>query len=348
MPAEEQKERAALPRDVGLLTRLACAELKRAGVEREPLLQKAGLTARQVDDRDAWLSVQRESAFLELAAAALNDPFLGFHLARKLDLREVGLLHYLMASADIFGDALRRAARYSTTRIEGTLVKYRSNGDVTISYEHLGVPRHLDRHQIESRVTGLVREARHLTGRNVSPLSVKFIHHRGENLSELNAFFGTDVEFGADVDELAFAAAVEDMPVVSADPYLHRLLLRYCEEALAQRRSSVHTLRAEVENAIATLLPHGQVRADGIARRLGTSERTLARRLASEGLTFTTILNELKLDLARRHVQDSSLSISQIAWLLGYQEVSAFNHAFKRWTGTTPRKMRAQQNIISH
>ncbi len=66
------------------------------------------------------------------------------------------------------------------------------------------------------------------------------------------------------------------------------------------------------------------------------------RRLASEGLSFGEILAELRADLARRYLKDEELAISQIAWLLGYQEVSAFTHAFKRWTGKTPREVRAQ------
>ena len=81
---------------------------------------------------------------------------------------------------------------------------------------------------------------------------------------------------------------------------------------------------------------------DVIASRLGLSQRTLARRLARDGLNFTEVMDELRADLAKRHLEDSRLSISQIAWLVGYQEVSAFTHAFKRWTGMTPRQMRSR------
>jgi AraC-like DNA-binding protein len=103
---------------------------------------------------------------------------------------------------------------------------------------------------------------------------------------------------------------------------------------------------SDIENAIASLLPHGKASVDEVARKLGMSRRTLARRLASEGLTFRSVLNQLRFDLAQRHIKDSALSISQIAWLLGYQEVSALTHAFKRWTGSTPRGMRARQGLV--
>ncbi len=89
-------------------------------------------------------------------------------------------------------------------------------------------------------------------------------------------------------------------------------------------------------------MPHGKARAQEIARRLGLSHRTLARRLADEGLSFSQVLDELKLDLARRYLDDG-LPISRIAWLLGYREVSAFTHAFKRWTGQSPKQSRARE-----
>jgi AraC-like DNA-binding protein len=68
------------------------------------------------------------------------------------------------------------------------------------------------------------------------------------------------------------------------------------------------------------------------------SQRSLARHLSNEGLNFSQLLNELRLELAKRYLTDEQLSVSHVAWLLGYQEVAAFSHAFKRWTGKTPTK----------
>ena len=97
-----------------------------------------------------------------------------------------------------------------------------------------------------------------------------------------------------------------------------------------------------VENAVVPLLPHGKAQTSEIARQLGVSQRTFARRLSQEGLTFSELLDSLRSDLAHRHLADQDLAISQIAWLLGYREVGAFSHAFKRWTGKTPGKARAE------
>jgi AraC-like DNA-binding protein len=127
---------------------------------------------------------------------------------------------------------------------------------------------------------------------------------------------------------------------VSGDPHLNSLLVKFCEEALSERAAARGSLRRDLENAIVLLLPHGKAQVDEVATRLGMSRRTLGRRLASEGLTFASVLADLRVDLAKRQLRDGSLAISQIAWLLGYREVSAFTHAFKRWTGKTPREVR--------
>ena len=77
------------------------------------------------------------------------------------------------------------------------------------------------------------------------------------------------------------------------------------------------------------------------------SERTLGRRLTDEGLNFTEILQHLRRDLAIRYLDDRRLRVSKIAWLLGFQQVSAFTHACKRWTGRTPRQMRKAAAVMS-
>ena len=334
-----------MPSAGGVMSRLAYARLERAGIAPAPLLKKAGITVHQIEDRSARLNSQGQIRFLALAADQLKDPFLGLHLARDFDLREIGLLHYVLTSSATIGDALRRVVRYSQTANEGVSLRHiESKDEISIVFRYVGVVRHSDRQQMEFWVTTVVRSCRELIGRHLVPHRVTVVHHRMENPSELNELLGTTVVFGAEADTIVLPRAIKDMPVVTADPYLNDLLVAYCEEALAKHRLGGGGTPSDVENAIASLLPHGMARVEEVARKLGMSRRTLARRLASEGSTFSDVLKRLRFDLAQRHIADSTLSISQIAWLLGYREVSAFTHAFKRWTGKTPREMRAREN----
>ncbi len=256
----------------------------------------------------------------------------------------MGALYYVAASSETLGEALQRAARYSSIGNEGLSLKYFEKDDVRVTFDYVGIARHSDRHQIEFFMTVLVRLCRQLTGLRLLPSLTRLAHRRSnQGSSELAAYFGGHITFGARADELTFIGGIKDIAVASADPYLNELLVANCEQALAHRPTNRGTFRSAVENAIVPLLPHGKVRASEIAARLGLSQRTSARRLALEGATFSEVLENLRGDLARRYLSDPDLSISRIAWLLGYQEVSAFTHAFKRWTGKTPREAQARQ-----
>jgi AraC-like DNA-binding protein len=185
-------------------------------------------------------------------------------------------------------------------------------------------------HASPTFATVLLRIAREITGTALRPIRVTFVHRRCATSRHLDAYFGCEIAFGSERDALVFRPETADLPLIGADPYLHDLLVAYCDVALANLARPAGTLRTRVENATIPLLPHGKARAGEVARALGLSLRTLARRPAADGLTFAGILRELRGDLARHYLQDSSLSISEIAWLLGFQEVSAFTNAFKR------------------
>jgi AraC-like DNA-binding protein len=220
------------------------------------------------------------------------------------------------------------------------VVRYREQNELIINLSYAGVPRHSDRHQIEFCVFAALRLCRVLAGQNLVPQHFWISHHRSGTNSEMARFAGTAVTFGATSDEFALNANARELPLVHADPYLNNILLKYCEAALVDRRGNESQLRIRVENAISSLLPHGRVVVDDVAHSLGMSKRTLGRKLADEGLHFTEILQQMRRDLALRYLDDRKLHVSKIAWLLGFNEVSAFTHTFKRWTGKTPREMR--------
>jgi AraC-like DNA-binding protein len=335
-----EQDLASIPTAQGGLSRLAIARLKTAGVPLEPLLRRVGLTPEVIADPEERLSVRSQITLLEQAAVALTDDYLGFTLARDFDPRDLGLLYYVVASSQTLGDALKRVARYSHITNEALVVQYREGNSLIISLSYSGVPRHLDRHQIEFCMFAALRLCRMLTGSNLVPQHFCISHHRSGPNSELKRFVGTAVEFGAATDEFALDANAHELPLIHADPYLNNLLLKYCEAAVTGRRDNVSQLRTRVEDLISSLLPHGRVAVDDVARSLGMSKRTLTRKLADEGLNFTEILQQLRRDLAVRYLDDRKLHVSKIAWLLGFNEVSAFTHTFKRWTGKTRSQMR--------
>jgi AraC-like DNA-binding protein len=324
-----------IPMTAGVVAREAYSRMKASGLALQPLLHKAGITRYQIENRSTRLRVSDQIQFLNLVSSALRDDLLGFHLGERVELRKLGLFYYVLASSETLVEVFSRAARYISILNEGVVQACVEGRQVGIAGHYAGVSRHLDRHQTEFWAVVMLRMVRKLAGIQMPARRVRMVHVRPGS-SELNRAFGCKVEFGSKADEITFAGSARRLPVVNADSYLNRLLLTYCEDAVAHRSRGRESARSTVENAIAPVLPHGGARAGGVARRLGVSQRTLARRLAAEGLTFSGVLSDLKRDLALRYLAEKELTVSQIAWLLGYQGVGAFSHAFKRWTGKAP------------
>jgi AraC-like DNA-binding protein len=299
------------------------------------------LTTQQIKNSSVRIGARNQIKLLNLVADALKDEYLGVRLAQAYDLRELGLLYYVPASSDTFSEALKRVARYSTIHNDGVCITYCESKDISIKFDYVGVARLYDRHQIEFFVTTLIRLYRQLTGRHLSPSRIRLKHRRDEFSSEFTAFLGCDVAFGHDVDEITYSKSAACSPLVSADPYLSALLLTYCDEILSSRGVISSPWKLKVENACVPLLPHGHAQVIRICEQLGVSRRTLARRLADENITFAKLLDNLRFKLAKRYLREPHLPISEIAWLLGYREISSFNHAFKRWTGKNPGQARA-------
>jgi AraC-like DNA-binding protein len=334
----------SVPSATGGIARLACARLEETGKDPAVILSKAGVTPEVARDPAIRMEVRTQIKLLQLAAEELQDDLLGFRLARDFDLREIGLTYYVMASSERLADALRNAERYSRIMNEGIRLRIDlQNGGATIALDYVDVDRDSDRHQVEFWLVTLVRICRRVTEGRLAPSRLKMRHFRNGTPAEFRAFFGSDVEFGADADAISFPAPLASLPVVGRDEHLNELLRRYAEEALAHKPRERPLVRSKVEEVLPKLLPHGKATAAEVARRLGLSTRTLSRKLGEEGTSFAEILDQLRAVLAKRYLGDETLHVSGIAWLLGYREVSSLTHAFKRWTGMTPRRFRCDE-----
>jgi len=331
----------SIPSATGGIARLACARLRELGNDVAAVLAEVGARPEQVNDDAIRLEVPKQIRILELASEELQDGLLGFHLARNFDFREIGLVYYVIASSERLADALLNGKRYCTIMNEGVRLNVKlDDRAAAIALDYVDVDRQSDRHQIEFWLVTMVRICRQVTDTRLAPRHLRIRHRRDETPAEMRRFFGCDVEFGAASDEIIFPAPVASLPIVGSDNYLNDLLLRYAEEALADRPQERASLRSAVERVLPQLLPHAKASASNVAQKLAFSTRTLSRKLHDAGVAFTEILEETRAALAKRYLAERDLPVSEIAWLLGYVEVSSFTNAFKRWTGMTPRQFR--------
>jgi AraC-like DNA-binding protein len=175
-----------------------------------------------------------------------------------------------------------------------------------------------------------------------------FTHARNSGLKEIHRILRCPIKFVQATDSWVLPNRFMELPVISKDSRLLQILKARGDDLLSERRSAVG-LRSLAEDKLLSLLSAGRVQAERVANQLGMSERSFRRRLADEGTTFGEVLDRLRYRLAVRYLEDEHVSLKQIAWLLGYSELGAFSHAFKRWTGTSPRqaRMRSTSTLTS-
>jgi AraC-like DNA-binding protein len=340
----KETTRRVLPTATGFAAKGVIILLGKHKVDAEPLLHRAGLSAADLGDRQHRISAAAQSKLLEFAAEALRDSALGLHLAEQTNPREAGLLFYVAAAAKNIDEALALYARYCRIVNEAVRLKLTRTGDgVVIEAAFLGHLRHLARQNVEFWVAATIKGLREIAGRKIQPTRVSLVHERKRDLKEFERFFGCPVGFAAPSDQFALSDKTLALPTISEDWHLLETLRPICDEAARQRNTGVGTHRASVEHEVQKLLPHGKARRHTVAKKLAISTRTLARKLANEGTTYDKVVDQLRRSLALEYIKEPGLSLSQIAWLLGYEGSTSFNHAFRRWTGRSPSAARNQK-----
>jgi AraC-like DNA-binding protein len=307
----------------------------------ERVLAAAGLTAPELADPDRMLELERVLRLTEAAARETGDDTFGLHQGLGWDLGGgLGVLSYAVLNAPTVGTALRNFERYGRTHIQGGRIGLAHEGDEALLVYELGVADHeLARQHVEGAAAVALRILRRLIGPDFRPRRVLFAHRRPREVSELARVFDAPLRFEQRFDAaLAFPAAALERGVAGADRRLLPIVERHLDELLASDAQDAWL--QQVRTQIAGSLCDGAPDIARVAKQLGMSVRTFQRRLDEHGAVWKTLVAAIRRDLAQRYLADGTASLTEIAFLLGYSELSAFDRAFRRWTGSTPLAMR--------
>jgi AraC-like DNA-binding protein len=311
------------------------------GHDAETLCQSAGLTLATLRDPSARIPYPIAEKLGMRAAELTRDPNLGLHLAqdvRDTNFYDPGVL--LMMSSPTLGASLERMERYQRYWGDGERCKLLAHADgLCVRYELAWATGDYRRHSEECAMAEIAIGARVLTGRDVAPRVVRFRHRAPDDTGEHRALFQCALEFGAAHTELELDRSTLELPLPQANETYRAIFEQQVERALA-RLSPEASVSASVRNLARAALTSGGCTLPEIARALGSSVRTLQRRLHADGTSFAEVIDALRREMAEEYL-DKQVPVQEIAWLLGYGDASAFHHAFKRWTGTTPELARA-------
>ncbi|MBM1220655.1 AraC family transcriptional regulator [Ponticoccus sp. SC2-23] len=277
---------------------------------------------------------------IEMMAEQMDIMSLPLNAGAAMRPDEYGALGLAWKAAPDLRGSFSRVARY--WRLWTSVARYElQETDAGVLFiEHREGPRRLGmRISIEADLASGVSLSRQVSPRPFAPLEVYFRHAAPDTLAHHEAFFGCPVHFGADKDAMLLSRQSLSEPNILGDEGITRFLDSHLDQELAQI-SDVPALQMQTKSEIARALSEGLPKMTDIARRLGLSARSFHRRLAEHGLSFQSLTEETRREIAIAMLQEERYALSEIAFLTGYSEQSAFNRAFKRWMGVTPAAYR--------
>jgi AraC-like DNA-binding protein len=313
--------------------------LKDLGVPAAELLNAVGLKAALFEQHEASCDVIRLGRLMDACIKATGVGHFGLLAGAHFELPMMGLLGHLVRNEATVKAALRTLSEKLQLHDRAGVVSVVELGSsqVGVSYA-VNVPGTVAMGAIDdvSLMVG-IRILETLCGKQWSPAQVQ-IAHRAPNRSGVYArFFRAPVIFNAVQSMIVLHKRWLDAAVPGADAGLLALLRQSARELEA---TSAASLAEQVRTLARVAVMEGQFSAELVARRLGVSERTLRRRLETEGLCLSALLAEVRLITSRQLLEDTSLSIHEIAVALNYSHRSAFSRAFRQWMGAPPSHWR--------
>ncbi len=314
--------------------RVILTGLGAVGLDPAAVCRAAGLDPRMPDDPALPFGGVELARVLAQAEALSGDPLLGLHVGERAPER--GVLAYLARAQATVGDGLEAFAHFAN-RVWGAgevvqLTRRAAHADLT-----LHVDAALPRHAVEFLVA---RTAIQLRRSRAPVVEVALRHARGGPLAEYERVLQSAVRFGQPAVRLLLRTADLARPLRTANPQAAAALAA----GLAPAPAPAATIGARLTVAVEQALARGSApEREALARALGMSGRTLARRLLREQQRFSAIVDAVRRRRAEELVADSTLALGEVAASLGFADAAAFGKAFRRWCGISPSAYRAQR-----
>lgn len=311
------------------------------GLDARELVEIAGEPMEDLARPGHHIAVQRLCDLFGHIMRALDDPGLPYTIARQIRMEDLHVMGFAVMTATDGREATRRAVRYArliSTNSQWELIE--GPDDATIRLERYLGPRLGHRVINEAALADFVHCSRACSGYDYTPLRVAFCHREPPDTRPHREFFRCDVEFNAPHNEFVIDNGFFDYKPVDANPAMSQFFRDHAEKLLREQNAGA-SLSDQVRREIARQLPSGPPTLASVARRLATSERSLRRHLTADGTSFSQLLSDVRFERARSLLRSSETSLSDVAYLLGFSNVSAFSRAFKKWCGSAPGEFRA-------
>ena len=328
---------------LGWVIPLLTAYVEHRGQDASQILNLEGIRGKDLQDPDVRVPQAAAREAWRLTAAMTDGDATGLNVAEWLPKGSLDLVEYSFRCSPSLGAGMDRLSRYGRL-INDRYASHVMHAGTGVRFSVAsadGGPIHPQR--VEFAIALLMRLAREATAVDLEPTEVSFVHAAPKDVSQQAAFFRVPVQHSAAANAIVFKDSDGALPLKSADAALEAVIRRRLDKALNTLNAPGEaSTAARVRQALLDQMGQGIPTAAEIGRQMGLSARTLNRRLEDEGTSVREIRDQVRRDLAVALMTDVTVSVSEIAFFLGYAEPSPFHRSFKRWTGKTPMAFRGR------
>ncbi|MEM5430252.1 AraC family transcriptional regulator [Cupriavidus oxalaticus] len=316
-----------------------------AGLDPVRMLLDAGLSPSVLREPDLMIPGERVGRLLQASATLSGNESFGLCMAESRLLSNLGPVGLLIRDQPTLRDSLRILMRYQTLLNSALSLSVEECDGLAIIREAViaGNAHQPTRQRAELALGVIVRLIRQLLRPDWEPRRVCFEHPAPRDLGTHQRFFGASIEFDHEFNCIICTKADLDARNPSADPAMARYAQQLVDAFAVSRQV---TMLDDVRRIIPLLLPGGRCTIEQVADHLGVVCRTVQRRLAEEGQSFSSIVNDIRRELAARHVIESDRPLTEVATLLGFSAPSGFSRWYHAQFGCSPKESRAARGAI--
>src|SRR5215475_1023484 len=303
------------------------------GLDTYRLTKGVGLHRLNLSDPDVLIPTASVLELLERSALAAGAEDFGLRMAAKRSLAHLGPIGLVAREQPTLRDALKLFERHFRLYTETLMLNIDEQGDIGSIRVQLTLAMRGSARQTIELIVGIVfRTLKALAGDQWSPEYVSFSHAPPRGRTTHSSFFKSRPYFDDAFNGIALRKSDFNAPIATADPVIARYVRHYLEDAMAQPAVLID---ATVRQLVFALLPSGRCTSSLLACHLGIDRRTLSRRLATRGTTFSAIVNNVRLELVQRHIRTEKRTLTETAQLLGFSSLATFSRWFLAHFGTS-------------
>ena len=314
------------------------------GLDPVELFKEAGIDPGLRLDVNARVSAKQYDRLIWTERQKSNDDAFAFHLVDHLHPSYLGAMGYAWMTSANLRKGFKRMSRYGRLLADDVIIRLDDHGESLHVLLESGAADVLDSDLREQlRFANAVKLCRMNCGESFKPARILFRQSAPANPAAYYSFFRCELQFDSDASVMVIDSADADRPLPGFNAQLANLLEQQIIDYLA--RLDKQDIVGRTKSVIFEDLPSGNVLVEDVATKLNLSVRTLRRKLKEEETSFKELLTQTRRELGERYIHDKSLSLTEIAFLLGFSDSSSFSRAYRTWTGQSPSEQRSAQGV---